>query len=248
MTTPINIQTLLALKQTAQQYSSSESIYWKPTAGLHTVRVCPPWSAENSPTRMMVNHSEYKNKEGQLRMPLCYNYAFTERNIFEALKAKNVLKQLDAQVYGKIGCVYCRISEARIQMHGKKNNKTYARTRYAWNLLDRADGKVHVFNSGSGLLDAFTMMYSVWPRLMDINEGMDIMIQATGEKLQRRYTYNLITTPCPLGIELSALHDLDQVMADGYTPISDALDLIITSYPEMMQLLGLNQLALPSQG
>lgn len=241
----INPNALKNLQQTKQLYSNSESIYWKCSAGLHPIRICPPWSEEGTPTRMLVSHSNYKTKEGNFRSPLCFNYAFTQQEIAIALKKKNVIKKEDLELFGKIGCVYCRISDTKKQLEGKKANNTYAKTGYLWNIVDRADNKVYVFRSGNGLLDAMNMMYSVWPKIFDVNEGMDIMVNATGEKLGRRYTYNLISNPTPLGVELNKLHDLDQCMADGYTNISEALELIVASYPQMVQLLSLNQMAVP---
>jgi hypothetical protein len=245
MSIPINPHSLASLQKTKQEYSSSESIYLKLPAGLHQLRICPPWSQEGSVCRMIVSHSNYKNKDGNLRMPLCYRYCFTEENIALELKKRNVIKPEDLKYYGQFGCVYCRISDAKKAMEGKKANTTFARSAYFWNVINRTDGKVYVFRTGSGLLDAVTMMYGMYNKFFDINEGFDIMVNAVGEKLQRRYTYNPISNPTKLGVELDKLHDLDNVMADGYTNLSEALELIVASYPQMVQLLSLNTMAVP---
>lgn len=240
------IQGLFGLQLSAQNYSSSDNIYWKPATGIHQIRVCPPWNPQqNEVTRMIVNHGGYKTDQGNMRMPLCFNYAFTERPIGLALKTKGVIKPEDLQLYGKIGCVYCRISEVKIQMEGKKNNPTYPKVRYMWNILDRKDNKIYVFNSGKGLLEAVQMMYGMNNKFFDLQEGFDLMCTATGEKINRRYSYSPIANPVPFGADIAGIHDLDTCMAEGYTNIGEALKLIVASYPQMVNYLGLNQMAVP---
>src|SRR5438874_12066975 len=92
-----NASALLNLLQSSQQYSSSGEITWlKFTPGTHRIRLCPPWSNEGSPVRMIINHNGYKNKEGFQRNPLCFNYVFNNENIINALKkGANINGQID---------------------------------------------------------------------------------------------------------------------------------------------------------
>lgn len=238
-----NASALMNLLQSSQQYASGGDSGWlKLDPGTHRIRICPPWSIEGVPTRLIVNHQGYKNKDGYQRNPLCFSYAFNTENIATALVAKTVVKPEDLKFFGQYGCIYCRISDILINTQGKKNNKTFATPKFIFNVVNRADNKVYKWTASKKMFEGIAMYAGAYPYMFNVEDGMDLMLIATGSGLQRRYALNIIPDKCPLGVDLNVtpLHDLDATMADGYRNLNETMELILNSYPSMLNLLGIN--------
>lgn len=237
----INAQTMLDLLRQKQEYKSSETVYLKLTQGMHQLRFCPPWSEEGSPCRMIVQHGEFKDKEGNKRFPLCYQYVFDNiSTIAKALVKRNLIQQADADMYQKMGCIFCGVSNIIKQTQGKQANKAFAKTSFFWNVVNRKDNKVYIFRTSGSAYDTILQFFGLYPNMFNPDNGIDFMITATGENLQRRYIYNAINNPTPIGIDLKELHDLDTAMGEGYKNLNEAIELILNTYPQMMNILGIN--------
>lgn len=241
-----NANALFNLQQNSQQYAAQKDTTWlKLPQGSHRLRICPAWNEEGTPVRMIVNHQKFKSKDGYDRNPLCYQYAFDNQNIAQALFNKNVLKKEDLEFYQKYGCPYCLVSNLVIQMNGKKNNKFYPKPTFLWNVVYRADSKIYKFSTSKKIFDNVAMFASAYPSMFNVDNGMDIAILATGDGMQRRYNSNLIPDPVPLGVDLTTnkLHDLDIAMADGYRNLNETMELLLNTVPNLLPILGIN----PSQ-
>lgn len=239
-------QTIFDLVNSAQQFTNSETNYLKVNVGVHRFRFCPTWRQDELPVRLIIHHSEYKTKDGNIRLPLCYKYVFNPEDltIFNILaNEKKVITKKEIELYQKYnGCIYCKISDVISNMFGKTNNKSYARKAYFMNVLNRADNTIKIWRVGDKIMRDLSTFAAAYPNMFDVNNGIDFMVSATGEKFQRRYMITPVLETCALGVDLNTvpLHDLDTAMADGYTNINTAMELIISSYPNVMPIIGLN--------
>lgn len=243
MSTPfgINANALTELLKQSAEYTSSENIYLKMTQGVHQLRLCPPWSSEGTPCRMLYHHSGFQDKDGNKKLPLCYDYVFNNiPTIGKVLNEQKLIKQNDVDVYRKIKCIFCRVGEIIKNMQGKAANQTYPKKRYMWNIIDRKDGKNYVWGTSDTVFKNLLMFYSAYPALFNVDSGLDLSITATGEKLQRKYMIQVINNPTPLNYPVNEIHNLDIVMGEGYKNMNEAIELIMSSYPNMLQLLGIN--------
>lgn len=235
------------LSNVSGQYSGGDKSWLKLTRGMHNIRVLGPWSEEGSPTRMIVNHHQYKDKDGNIRNPMCYHYCFTNENIMRPLMQRQLIKiPDDLQIFEKLGCILCRISEIKKNMEGKSDNNPYAKPTFLWNVIHRGNDGVFKFStSGKKFYNFMLTASSAFRNMFDYNNGNDIIVNVTGEKKQTRYEYQIIPTPSPIGIDLNThpLHNLDDAMAQGYKNIHESVELIVNTYPNMMQLLGLQSMS-----
>lgn len=251
MSTPSSA--LFALLQQSQQYTSNADVTWlKFTPGTYKIRICPPWSSENTPVRMLVQHQGYKTKDGFIRMPLCWDYVFKTENIGNALIKRNpdgtinwtetAIKPEDIKFYQQYGCVYCKISEIHKNLQGKTAPRTYAKPIFVFNVLDRRDDKIYKWSCSRKQFEAISMFAGAYPTMFNENDGMDLMIMVSGEGLSRKYSLTPIANPIPLGVDLTKtpLHNLDQAMADGYRNLNETMELILNTYPNMLPILGIN--------
>ena len=233
-----------------QYVNTSITQYLKLSAGIHQIRFCGPWNATcNTPIRFALNHGSFdfplKDKDGFGRQPLCMKYVFENPDIVNALISKLTKEKIvaDYNIFTKEGCLGCRLQEI-FKNSGKKIK--FLKPNYYTNVILRSDGKCYVWNTPGAALDAIKMIYPMYPDLFDPNKGIDFNVSATGEKLSRKYVVSPINSPCPQGS--AELHDLDQVMADGYRSYSEMIELINNTYPQVLPMLGVtpNMVATPT--
>lgn len=234
-----------------QNYGSNNE-YYKFKTGAHRVRFCGPWSEEGIPFRMIYNHgsvgNNLKDSGGRERSPLCYNFIFKTVNesgqfyIAKALANKiGVDKVKEAyDNWQKFGCIGCKIADLM-----KSQNKRFGSLKFMWNIVVRSEqdannpyGKVYKWSTSKEQFTTLVNYYNMYNLLFDINQGYDMNVNATGEKLTRRYTITPIPSPCPQGDV--KLFDLDQGMADGFCTLTETLEMVNNTIPEVLPLLGIN--------
>jgi hypothetical protein len=241
-------------EQASRQDAHKSNIPWlKLPQGKHQVRFLPKGNIqENLPYKSCQVHSFKLRSDGGQTLflyALCYRWLFThedaKENTIQPLREMGKLTDEDIKAYKKLDCPACRARE--VLYKGGEDKEIFqqfnVRNTNYWNVLLRSDSKVYVWSVGQGNHDDLSSEIETY---LDIDEetgqpgenavdilhpkkGYDHIIDATGEKNNRRYKIRIKPgKTCPIG-ELAdgeAPLDLIIVVADTLRPYGELCQLV----------------------
>lgn len=229
----------------SQNSGTGEQIYLKVKQGAHRLRIVPQGNeTEKLPYLKIQQHSlRLTDEQGNtnFRYVMCWNYVFEKFKIIgEYLARTQKLTREDAQLYKSFGCPFCRAMHA---LDTAGIAKTEARdlapkVSFTFNVVVRENGTnsiVKVWSTSNKVFDSIMTVFKMYRdmnlNLFDANNGYDLALQAAGERLQRRYTVNVIPQPVPIGLAEGTLtHNLIEIACRNFYSYSDTIAFLKKGY------------------
>lgn len=246
------------------------SVWLKLNPGVHTLRIVPSGnSTERLPYLKLMEHAFNTKDEAsgkpQFGSIVCWRYLLenltskktdqekAENSLISFLGAQRLLDQENYKKYMEFGCPWCQ-AHAFLNMHGVEQevrSKFWAREAYFWNVIWRrteytGDDKVYIWRQGKGgfgtIINSIRIakMAKSGENYIDVNSGRDVMVQATGTGLQRRYpVIQFVGETSPLNLGDQTAHNLEQnVVAKGFKTYQDAVNLLKQCHGKVLQAQG----------
>lgn len=194
-----------------------DNAWLKLTIGTHTLRICPPFGPDGIPYRKAESFQNLTGPENRKIMPLSFDYLFGSRKLSEYMvKAKKITKA-DFELWKKHGDPLRKLAEA-VYAAGDRSDaakKLWPRKSFYFNVINRQDGTLKKWQQSKKFFDTVETQFKLTPSMFDPTVGFDLMITATGDGIQRRYSSPIfIQNPVPLNFD-GPLFDLDAVVAKG---------------------------------
>jgi hypothetical protein len=198
----------------------------------------------------------YMGDGGRLQSSLDMDFHFAD-----AAEAKYVLThgpfvdKADYRAWKQMGDPINALAKALKEVGRKKEAANFwSRTTYLFNVLNRADGKVYVWQATKTNFDKIMELVfppeeddeeiglAVAPELFDPIKGNDIIIKSNGEEGKaRRYPKLLRAKPSPVGDYDGELYDLNLVMAKKATHFNNKVDVVFNTYGKQARRAGLDE-------
>lgn len=246
------------------------SVWLKLTPGVHTLRIVPSGNAtERLPYLKIMEHAFSTKDEAsgkpQFGSIICWRYLMDnltskktqqekeENSLIAYLGAQRLLDQENYKKYNEFGCPWCQ-AHSFLNMHGVEpevRSKFWAREAYFWNVIWRkteytGDDRVYIWRQSKGgfgtVINSIRIakMAKMGESYIDVNAGRDLMIQATGTGLQRRYpVIQFVGETSPLNLGDQTAHSLDtHVISKGYKTYQDAVNLLKQCHGKVLQAQG----------
>jgi hypothetical protein len=246
------------------------SVWLKLTPGVHTLRIVPSGNAtEKLPYLKLIEHSFSTKDEAsgkpQFGSILCWRYLLdnltskktdqekAENSLISFLGAQRLLDQENYKKYMEFGCPWCQ-AHSFLNMHGVEQevrSKFWGREAYFWNVIWRrteytGDDKVYIWRQSKGGFNTvinsikIAKMARSGENYIDVNAGRDLMIQATGNGLQRRYpVIQFVGDTSPLNLGDQTAHSLDSnVVSKGFKTYQDAVNLLKQCHGKVLMAQG----------
>lgn len=197
--------------------TGGDNAWLKLTAGTHTLRIAPPFGPDGIPYRKAESFQNLSGPDNRKINPVSFDYLFGSRKLAEYMvKAKKIAKA-DFELWKKHGDPLKKLAEA-VQMSGDKSDnakKLWPRKSFYFNVINRQDGTLKKWQQSKKFFETVETQFKVTPQMFDPTLGFDLMITATNEGINRRYSSPIfIQNPTPLNFD-GPLFDLDEVVAKG---------------------------------
>lgn len=227
---------------TSQYGQSQKTIFLKVQQGMHKIRLLPVGNKlDNLPYMRTVQHNVATYVEGKQRVVfgLCWTYLYEcllakktnderrDNTIIGYLIKQGKLADAELKKYQEHGCPFCKAFE-KMDLYGvekETKNKFLKREQFLWNVVYRTyqgngDNQIYVwgcsktqFNKVVGFIRTYK---ELGKSLLSMSNGYDIMMQATGEKLLRRYDVNVYPQEVPVDIGQNIPYDLAELVSAGF--------------------------------
>lgn len=169
------------------------------------------------------------------------------------LGSQKLLNQEQFTLYNTYGCPFCKIFNAFNQMGlpQETKNKFYPNEQWFFNVIFRSknfngmpasgDDEVYIWRqakkSGNSIMTTIrTMREQAGVNFIDVNTGRDIIMQATGEGLGRRYPMlQFVEVGTPLNLGERIPHNLLKIINDSFMEYQKAVNCIKATYGELLK-------------
>lgn len=242
----------------------SKSSFLKVPPGMHHLRIIPTGNAtERLPYVKIVQHqANYKDEQGSFRygFVLCWKAVMDNlakkqseedkktKSHISYLGAVKLLDQINYRLYVEHGCPFCKVNQY-LNMHGadkQVTSKFWANESYHFNVIWRAthnsgDNGVYVWKLSKQKFNLVINSIKIakfelgGQDLLHPESGQDILMQAEGQGLSRRYPIIQFTgMPSPLNLGDRVPHDLMDAIGKSYRPYQDAVNLLKKWYGKIL--------------
>ena len=172
------------------------------------------------------------------------------------LGSVKAINQEEFTKYQTYGCPFCKIFNRlnELGVDNETKNKFYPKRQFFFNAIWRdtnfsgqpasGDGDVYIWRTSKTIGESITntiktMMQQGGVNYVDINTGKDILLQATGEKLARRYpTCQFVDRGTPLNLGEKIPHNLLDILAVSNKEYQKAVNYIKASYGSLLMQYG----------
>lgn len=176
-----------------------------------------------------------------------------ERSIVSYLGQVKAIDNQQFELYRTHGCPLCKAYNHLQNMGVPNDDKKafYPQEQYFFNVIHRSkqpdgmpsfgDDNVYIWrqakrNGGQTVSVINTMRKQANINYLDINTGRDILIQATGEGLGRRYPVNqFLDFPSPLNLGERLTHNLLDILVASHNEYQKVVNLMKISYGKILQ-------------
>lgn len=196
---------------------------------------------------------------------LCWSFLLTDlksysdpndqktKTYISHLGSQKLLNQAEFTAYNTYGCPFCKIFNHLNNMgvDQETKNKFYPKEQFFFNVIWRSrtfsgmpasgDDNVYIWRNaktaGNKLNKTInTMRNEAGINYLDINTGRDILLEATGEKLARRYPVNqFVDTGSPLNLGEKIPHNLLDVVNTSFKEYQKVVNYIKATYGELLR-------------
>jgi len=168
------------------------------------------------------------------------------------LGANNLLDQDNYRKYKEFGCAWCK-AHSFLNMHGVEQevrSNFWPRDAIFWNVIYRqgttgGDNKVYIWRQSKTQFNVIINTLKIIKdagvsSYLDVNTGRDMMIQATGMGLARRYPIlQFMGEASPLNIGEETPHSLEaNVLGKGYRTYQDSVNILKQAYGKVLAAYG----------
>jgi hypothetical protein len=258
-----------AIKGLAESaFSGDDRVNWlKMNApGDYILRILPPWSAEGTPGRKLLSHSEpygrslvlrFTTDEGEKKelnvAPLCLDYIFNNDNIKSICFERGWLTEKDEKLFRVYGCPL-DILPRQLKKSGEYDKKVHAgywgRTQVLFNVLlvsgpeanDEPVGKIYKWSISKTRYEDMEG-YMSRTNIFLPNSNKDVLVTAKGPKDKtRRYKPPQFVDGEQLNVltkDIEELPNLDDDMGKGVRNFETLVELVKTNrmdWPDKMKL------------
>jgi hypothetical protein len=226
-----------------ESYDGTKSSWLKIGVGEHRLRICPPYDEKGVFYNVRVRHKRMEDDAGLNYFPHCFDHLFDTKQAAFAKYVMDIgrLTKDDFAAWKKYGCPICSVRKKLLSLDATANvDKLKTDRQGIFNVIDRADGQLYIYSSGITILKSILAQYNAYPDLVDVDKGLDFVLNATGQLLQRRYQGpNFIPSPTPLGLaEGVELNNLDAAVASGVQPYDLVVELVKRNLKDQVGLIG----------
>jgi hypothetical protein len=209
---------------------SGDNQWLKMEAGSYTLRIGPPWSDAGLPTRKLVNHHGF-TIDGKQRAPMCYRFIFENEDIAKILVKINALSVEDWKAFKKYGCPGCILPQRIADQQGQDAaRELWPRTQFLWNVVNRKDGKLYSWSTSTKIYEVIRTNFKMDNDLFHPEKGRDLMIEATGSGMARRYGAPVFSPKSsPLGLDPYKPFNLDTAMAKGVITFAEFVAAVVAN-------------------
>lgn len=239
-------------------FSHDDRVKWlKMNApGDYVIRLMPPWSAEGTPGRKLLSHSEpfgrslvltYTDSDGEIKKlnvaPLCLDYVFNNDVIKDICFEKEALTAKDEKLFKVYGCPL-DILPRQLKKAGDYDKKVHAgywgRTQILFNVMlvagppanDEVVGKIYKWSCSRTRYEDM-QGYMSRTNIFKPTSDKDLFISAKGPKDKtRRYSspqfVDGVTLSTLVG-EIDELPNLDEDMLKGVRTFEEMVELLKTN-------------------
>lgn len=196
---------------------------------------------------------------------LCWSFLLTDlksysdpndqktKTYISHLGSQKLLNQAEFTAYNTYGCPFCKIFNHLNNMgvDQETKNKFYPKEQFFFNVIWRSrtfsgmpasgDDNVYIWRNaktaGNKLNKTInTMRNEAGINYLDINTGRDILLEATGEKLARRYpVLQFVDTGSPLNLGEKIPHNLLDVVNTSFKEYQKVVNYIKATYGELLR-------------
>lgn len=209
--------------------------YMKFKVGENRIRILGPVGEMVAPFVHFRAHNLRPMGQKYGRNMLSYDWLMQDKNqaLLEKLREAGKVKDTDIELFQQFGDAPTEVAAKAKDREIKSSKSLWPMDKYLFNVLNRADGKVYVFEAGRKFITEFLeptlvgvydesgkqITEPVEPDLLDEDSGYDVVVTATGDGLSRRYTYRVDRKPSPANLDSDTqLHDLFAIVARYATP------------------------------
>lgn len=168
------------------------------------------------------------------------------------LMADGKITQADIDAALEFGEAATEVAAAAKENKIETKRSLWAGNKYLFLALDRGSGEVRVFEAGKKFAVDFLepLIAGVWddngeltaeathPELFDLEEGFDILVTATGEGLQRRYSYTVDRRASSVDLDGLAVPDPYEVISRYAKPYRTKVAALFSQEGEIARSLG----------
>lgn len=248
--------------------STAENIWLKLTPGIHTLRIVPSGNQTEKLPYLQTSEHKYSGVDETGRRVFgtitCWRYLYDnlmskktpeeqkQNSLISYLGANNMLDQENYRKYKEFGCPWCT-AHAFLTMHGvdkdvRKN--LWPVTTYYWNVLHRrakntGDDRVYIWRQSNtqfkGIINTLRVVKETGnDNYLHVETGRDLMIQAEGVGLARRYPLiQFMGYPSTLNLGDQTPHHLEaKVLAAGWRTYQDSVNLLKQYHGDLLSKYG----------
>lgn len=235
-----------AFESTAQQGSGPKTPYMKFKVGKNRIRILPIQVPLMSGPYLQIRANSVRGaKDKYGRTMLSYEWIVRDEAILQKLLASGRIKQTDVQLFQAHGDPAIEIAAQAKKQDLETKRSLWPSNKYLFVVVNRADSGVYVFEAGQKFVDFLRPLVvgtdeepAEYPELFNLEDGFDIIVEATGEGLQRRYTYSVARQASE--VEAPAeLPDLWATVTRYAVPYAQKVAAVFEQEPEVTKALGL---------
>lgn len=238
---------------TSKYGGGEKSVFIKMKAGIHHLRIIPSGNdLEKLPyIRLMQHPVRYVKEDGQpaFSFPLCWAYVMQnlkDKQTEEDRKTKSLLvylinqqllNQIESDKYQQNGCPFCKAFQFlnNHSVEAETRNKFYPKDQYLFNVLWRkrdlsGDNGIYIWRVSktqfNNIINQIRLnKFELSNNPLDTATGKDLIVQATGEGLARRYPMiQFSSVQTPLNLTEQTPHNLLTVIDTAFKPYQETVN------------------------
>lgn len=239
-----------AFKDTERAAGGPKTNYLKFKVGKTKIRIVPVQIAgQNGPWLFLRANSLKKKEDKYPRTMLSYEWITNDPLITENILGHSKVTANDIALFNKFGDPAIEVAAKAKKADVKTKRSLWPQSKYLFVVVNRADNGVYVYEAGQKFVDQLRAWVigdptegeeADYPNLLDPQKGNDIIVRATGEGLDRRYTFEV--APATTSLELAEdteLPDLWAVARRYAVPYAQKATAVFEQESEVAKALGL---------